>query len=827
MIAAGILMILVAVSMYSPSLLGMHVGLRIDQDAVKAFAIKVNLSEIDEGIDPRDILVTVLNGGREVEVPYTIRPSGTYSLYYSYDVVYNNVSIRKLTYHDYINVAYKIITGRIKDSSVKYKESKLEYYTRSHYERLILVYIPAWIHPSHDYRDHTGWYWAAVESRLTKRAVLTYEKYTLYVYYGGKSYGQVYRLLDIPDEVPNTTLYLKTINIKQGSENPGSYYVDLKTNAMEQVKDEAELVRREEYRGPMSSEQYYVMWYARPWKSQSAGAGRIQLGNVLNKTLTGSSTYSISDSFYIGYNTTRYELWIWLSTDKPNYGYLSVTLNDGAPIGWEFDIDPGELAGFGIIVYTGSDEPGNYLDPGEVSVDISLSVIDSTARLVLISTATAKALVSSTSYHNGIYKAERMLQGFGKILDNDLYQNPLDERYDVIYSGEAGLASALPRNFVIASYYPYLRIDVESSPDQKYDRVIQLYIDDTLFAEKTAKNPNLPNGTEGVRSTYFFISGQDLTDKIIDDMRRGSSPVIRVVIKGFQPPDDSYMAREEWFITGKLVYYARASCIRQQSGNDQILHFEDPTITYTGASGSIYHFVSFEPYGAIDDLQLTNGFTDVVERVVDIYAHPASQGSVDPALVTLFFNPTARLAGDGYISGYAHVRKIEFTLEYEAPYGTNIHVYQATGYGPGTSKTREELEAIQWGLWAAGMSLSIVSFGYGNYIISAGSILATALSAPGLYVYGSQLSATKYEYENTVRVETVWDPGWDNTQPVAPLEIRMTIIPDSSWPAGEPSYIFYDYDMYMIFWKNYFGPLPRQEGYTSNYGYAVVYSREG
>ena len=252
------------------------------------------------------------------------------------------------------------------------------------------------------------------------------------------------------------------------------------------------------------------LWYIRPWSSEDPKNG--DLGLFRNCTLTGSTSYSIFDKFSYRYNTTRYEVWIWLSTNEATMLYIKLYLDNNQVLNEPLDMEPGILYGYGIIVHTSPEEPGNYLQPAPKDVNVLLKldyVLVPDAKISVNGIAIARAYIEPINERNGVYNVYNYLKGIGDMTTSS-DDNNIDDRYHFVYSGEAVFTFLSINNlFELLSYpyyyYPYLYIRIKSDPSQKYDRYVSLYINGKLLSRKLAYNPDIPNGTSGVRSAFFLF----------------------------------------------------------------------------------------------------------------------------------------------------------------------------------------------------------------------------------------------------------------------------------------------------------------------------------
>ena len=481
-----------------------------------AYIVEIDLSVIDGVyIDPSNILVTVLNETKEVEVSFMPKPMGIDTTDYVYDFLYKNKSLSKLPDYLYNEIVKKLRSGDIDYSELSCKRLELKYLKTSYNESSIIVFIDPSTKES--ITNYTDWYYKALSYGLNKRAKFKYKSFIIYVYFSDK--GKIVNpSVLIPDSSPNSIIKVKIYNAVNGNCNRlvfNSRQIldtrNLLSILNKSVKADFEGI--EVYSVSYSISQYDdiggFLWYIRPWSSEDPKNG--DLGLFRNCTLTGSTSYSIFDKFSYRYNTTRYEVWIWLSTNEATMLYIKLYLDNNQVLNEPLDMEPGILYGYGIIVHTSPEEPGNYLQPAPKDVNVLLKldyVLVPDAKISVNGIAIARAYIEPINERNGVYNVYNYLKGIGDMTTSSDDDN-IDDRYHFVYSGEAVFTFLSINNlFELLSYpyyyYPYLYIRIKSDPSQKYDRYVSLYINGKLLSRKLAYNPDIPNGTSGVRSAFFI-----------------------------------------------------------------------------------------------------------------------------------------------------------------------------------------------------------------------------------------------------------------------------------------------------------------------------------
>ena len=487
----------------------------VDNDE-NAYTVEIDLSVIDGiHINSSNILVTVLNGTKEVEVAFMPKPMGIDTTDYVYDFLYKNKSLNKLPDYLYNEIIKKLRSGDIDYSELSCKRLKLKYLKTLYNGSSIFVFIDPSTKES--ITNYTDWYYRALSYGLNKRARFKYMSYIIYVYFSDKG-KTVNPLVLIPDSSPNSIIKVKIYNAINGDSNRlvfnSRQTIDtrnLLSILSNSVKAGFEGV--EVYSVSYSTSQYDdiggFLWYIRPWSSEDPKNG--DLGVFRNRTLTGNTSYTLSDKFSYGYNTTRYEVWIWLSSDKATMLYIRLYLDNNQVLNEPVDMQPGILYGYGMVVSTPSESPGNYLQPSPKDVNVLLKldhVLIPDAKISINGIAIARAYIKPINERNGVYSVYNYLKGIGDMTTSSDNDN-IDDRYHFVYSGEAAFTFLSINNlFELLSYpyyyYPYLYIRIKSDPSQKYDRYVSLYINGKLLSRKLAYNPDIPNGTSGVRSAVFI-----------------------------------------------------------------------------------------------------------------------------------------------------------------------------------------------------------------------------------------------------------------------------------------------------------------------------------
>ncbi len=472
-----ILLSMIIASSYTVIATGLSVRAITSHGSQHYDLVEVNIHAIGKTVQPSRIIVTVLNGSREVEVPYIPKPSGEFTVKQLVDILYGNRSIYNLTYPEYQKLLDMIQKHKIDHDLIKTIIGETRFHSENINSSSILVYLPGNLYPSSTEKIKS-WDPYALRSNLTHRAVYQYRDKIIYVYYNMGSSKHVEREIHVPQTLSNTITSFKILDNR--GKSIGNGIVDLRPNVLYGSNhDRAELVRIEtlEKSTRNTSDSYDALWYERPWESQNRGRGEIRLGDLRNRKLTGGYLYYISGKFTVKHNTTRYEVWIWLSSDESVSGSLYIILNGDTAGSWSYNMQPGTLYGFGVVVHTTPEEPGNYLSPQEIDVGAYIMVDNKDAKINVIAQALAKAYIHRTyTSRDGVYLASTRLKGIGDLQESGEPQNPLDERYEMLYRGEADFEFLAPQAIIPSSYYPSIYLWIVSSPSQKYDRLVKIYL---------------------------------------------------------------------------------------------------------------------------------------------------------------------------------------------------------------------------------------------------------------------------------------------------------------------------------------------------------------
>ncbi len=249
--------------------------------------------------------------------------------------------------------------------------------------------------------------------------------------------------------------------------------------------------------------------------------------------------------------------------------------------------------------------------------------------------------------------------------------------------------------------------------------------------------------------------------------------------------------------------------------DNNILYEEDPTIKY---SSSTCYYLNYMPSREFNGIQLSSVDTDLLEKYFQVSVEPPTQGERHTFELVVKFNITSSPKMDDNSEGYSMINYFNLDLEVDSP--VSIKVSGASASGPGSDIERKVLEAIQRGLWAVSMGLSIISFAGGNYIVSTASLPTTALSYPSLYVYG-KLFDIDWSYGNdakTLYVSATWDPGWEAYYS-APIEIVLDIrTRGAPYPPNTYFTLHYDYSAYIGFDDRVGPSYYTRAGTYSSYG---------
>jgi len=769
-----------------------------------AYIVEIDLSVIDGVyIDPSNILVTVLNETKEVEVSFMPKPMGIDTTDYVYDFLYKNKSLSKLPDYLYNEIVKKLRSGDIDYSELSCKRLELKYLKTSYNESSIIVFIDPSTKES--ITNYTDWYYKALSYGLNKRAKFKYKSFIIYVYFSDK--GKIVNpSVLIPDSSPNSIIKVKIYNAVNGNCNRlvfNSRQIldtrNLLSILNKSVKADFEGI--EVYSVSYSISQYDdiggFLWYIRPWSSEDPKNG--DLGLFRNCTLTGSTSYSIFDKFSYRYNTTRYEVWIWLSTNEATMLYIKLYLDNNQVLNEPLDMEPGILYGYGIIVHTSPEEPGNYLQPAPKDVNVLLKldyVLVPDAKISVNGIAIARAYIEPINERNGVYNVYNYLKGIGDMTTSS-DDNNIDDRYHFVYSGEAVFTFLSINNlFELLSYpyyyYPYLYIRIKSDPSQKYDRYVSLYINGKLLSRKLAYNPDIPNGTSGVRSAFFYLSGSStIFQEILSSLKKGVGPTIKIVIEGFEkPPYCCDLPRDSWFIEyGVLSYLSRSIC------TSDLLYHEDPTKIYDGSCA----YIASLKYRYFHGVQLWSELTDIKQQQLLFSYYPPITNSYSRSEIALDIKHTARYVFNE-IYPYSNqanslVNYIYISLDIWAPRKISLEAYKA--WGLPSNSTKEALETIQRNLWIISVSGSMFSYVSGNWILTTVILASTVLSSPSLYVYGNVLQSNcmPYGQGRGLRCNAVLDLGWNWVEKTI-VTYKVVICPINPWSIDD--YVMIDYKVKMF-----------------------------
>ncbi len=780
----------------------------------KPYVIELDLKYIERnGERFSSIIVTVLNGTTEVEIPYMFKPIGIDRIEYGYKFYYRGKDITRLNRSERIELISRIEKGEIKRDEITYKTIQMSSLVRNTTSSKIIVFIDPSVKISD--RKYSGWYYRAVQEGLYERARYEWNGYIIHVYFPTNETKDVEPLVAYPKHIPNA--YIRTVIYKYGDgriQYEQKQLLDTRNSVLflKTGYPEATYVGINTLSTELNTPAYNgrFLWFIRPWASEDISNGN--LGNLRNRTLTGQYSYKCNDYFKIFYNTTRYEVWVWLSSNKDVSFVLRIYLNNEKALDQVINLESGVLYGYGVVVRTDPEEPGNYLPSQDIYVSVELlSVSDPAAKIFLNTIAVAKAYIDETT---GNYYPRLYLKGLGDIFYSSYPDEPFDNRYMFVTSGEAVFSFAGFDNIFEPDYpYPYIYIYVKSASDQKYDRYVSLYINGKLLARKLAYNPSIPNGTEGVRYAVFDIDGSiDIFQEILSSMKAGVSPIIKIVIEGFKKPE--YSNIDKWFIEyGVLSVKARTIIVGTHP------HESLPNDEHTA------RFIGLIPYRYYNGVQLWNFQTDIKEHKLMISYFPPTADTLYPAEISVDLDPSSKYAGDEYSSASWGVGRIEITLDITSNRGITPFSFTAWG-AQATDNPRKPEEAVRWGLWFVSVAGTIISFVSDSWIINGVTLLSSILSYPTEYVYGSIIQCNCYNVEDDeILCNLIYDPGYYDFR--MPITLRVTINPSpsggsDSW--GDNDWLNINYEVNMLVSSHYeITPLSSiKNGWVSDYGSITI-----
>jgi hypothetical protein len=163
------------------------------------FSIPVLIDLGKKGIDLNrtSILVTLLNGSREIELFYTGYPIGVENITYAYSFIYNGKDASMLTRGDVEELMKKINSGENISKLIIIKKKNIKTLLSDTSNDKIIVFIPT---------NYNNWYRKAIDKGFRTRLKYMYDKHVIYVYFKNKT--QIFSSNKLNILYPNTELHL-------------------------------------------------------------------------------------------------------------------------------------------------------------------------------------------------------------------------------------------------------------------------------------------------------------------------------------------------------------------------------------------------------------------------------------------------------------------------------------------------------------------------------------------------------------------------------------------------------------------------------------------
>ena len=783
---AYILFALVIISLSSP--LALSLGPSYNTEPVNALLIK--LPDDVSSKTNLSLLITLLVGNEEVELPYTYVRIGSKHVSWPIDYVYHGRKLSQMTVEEKRSLIEKIMNGEVKPGEVKplYVNYTLAINSRA---KGIIVLLPrGFVKDSDPY--YNGWFKTALFGGYYNRLVYVYDRHIVYVYYKFNSSSVGSGLL--PLKYYNTTLaireyeYNPSINNIIAGRHWEYYYSTLRQN-IEEIPV-ASFMEKQHYQykvGNTGGGLY--LWYSMIWSKTHMDNSyrKLKLSPIANSVLTGSSRYELSDYFYTVHNETRYELWVWILPDKDVMFRAEIYINDNLVFDQYLDLEGYALFGIGIIVKT-SENPGDYFPVGKNSVKIIFDdVIDPSAKLGLHSSIVGRSYVV-IKQNSDYYRAYDYFHGVGDIYNTYMDQErPIDRRYEYMYSKDF-TAYLMTPNLLYESmdeypfyYYPYIYVYVESSDDQLYDRYIDVILNGNLVAHVKTYS-SVPNETAGKRYAYIAVSG-DVLNSLLTSLRTHDTVNLVVRIEGYKRTIDS-----KWYIKyGYLGYLSRpvASTIGQFGNEFAPVQYYSKVLSFI----PVYDYAGVELAPDENHLQ-----TDIAEYSLQIITSPFHTGSQGTADIQMKINFADKIVSKGYLTEIVYVGKTVVSMKIHS--SKEIFLMDANAMIARGNRQNKNPGVVSYGLWAVSMGLVILSFFSDSILIGAVSLSIGIIQYPGFYVYGETVDYTaKRINSNTYLVEATYDPGWEFTNATS-YTLFASIYPFPSWNTGDYVKVSYTYKSY-------------------------------
>ncbi len=504
------------------------------------------------------------------------------------------------------------------------------------------------------------------------------------------------------------------------------------------------------------------LWYLRFWRDNT----------LHNQTVSGQSTATLTDYFTTKSNTTSYHLSFHL---KPlsNTGrtvHVEAYVN-GSLVLYE---DMQELNG------TSYDYEASITssDPSDLSnkvweVKVVLSGLDSDGSEWLVNVVpTARAWIQPVSGENGVIDAKAHYYGTVSVKYSE-EEGYVDGQYEINPdSGDALLLFTGAEDIVEGeSPQPGFTVSITSTSDQLYDRYVDVYINDHYIGSCLAYTPGIPNGTAALRGCTLQVN--DISPYIIESMKLGSTPIIRVVIEGYSknPPYDY----RKWFISeSHTSFYTKAFIIWGSEYSD---YYIDPTTP----PGFAYSYVTPSEFYVGASYGYSSWLNTDIQQTLITLGYPGKVHVGDQSNMDLEINIPigSRWPAEGSMSH----RLLHADILLEGEQADKNLVVSGYAYVPqGGAKRKDELLSII----KAALSIGSMFSNLVSNIPGIGLLLSLGLqiiNSPNIFYYGATYTLSYTDHG----ARLVWDAGYSDIAS-GEFTLKVSLLPSNGWNSN-PIYI--------------------------------------
>ena len=718
--------------------------------------ILIKGQELD-GLRSDRMLVGVWTSLGWVELPFITLPLKNNTFTMGYDILYHGKPLREFS-EDTVRYVLKNLDKLIENDEVEILNTTTTLYAQPveiDPEQGILVPLAKDLLAKASQPPAGDWSPEALRRGYDKKLTYTYNGVRIEIYYPGSKEARGRTPL-LPPLIKNTrqSLYmgvwhngrmtpirlLDKLNPQKLYEQYASHTASLSPIQIKETP-RARLLGIDSLASadPMLSNGAYL-WYIRYWRD----------GVLSNHTVMGQENVVLVDYFTTKGNTSRYDIYLRLRS-LANTGrtiHVEAYVN-GSPIIYDDIVEDGETT-YEYTAYTASPDPNDYSNK-VWEVRVVLSGLDpGESKWLVDAVPTARAWIQPISWENGVHEVHAQYYGTSSVSYTGDSSNLVQGQYEINPdSGDALLLFTGSSNLIEGYMGAGLSITVKSTPNQKYDRNIEVYMNDHYLGSCPATAP-VTNGTEAVRSCVLLV--EDVSSYIAESLRRNETPVIRVVVDGYNSNDYRH-----WFISEAYANFYTREDVKTLGLYD----IEDPTLdagrrdsrvlvfgeNYIGCAYAYYYYSYWLN-------------TDMHQSLFTVSVPKPEPGRSDEAIVSLNIPIGSRWPAGQEDPSHSLVKaEIQLSLNQD---GTDVIISEPPGaYVPSPlTSPRSESSLIKWGLWVASVLSNVAGMVFGGAVQFVSGMLSLGIqiaTAPEPYYYGGKVSL---EQINSNTVKLTWDAGY-------------------------------------------------------------------